>query len=168
MKPIVSIIMGSTSDLDIMEGAAKILEELEVPFEMNALSAHRTPDEVESFAKSAKDRGIKVIIAGAGMAAHLPGVIAAMTPLPIIGVPIKASLEGLDSILAILQMPPGIPVATVALNGARNAAILALQMIATGDEELMEKLITFKEELKQKIVKANQELSEIKYNFKTN
>ncbi len=168
MKPLVSIIMGSTSDLDVMEGAAKILEEFEIPFEMNALSAHRTPDEVEQFARSAKDRGIKVIIAGAGMAAHLPGVVAAMTPLPVIGVPIKASLEGLDSILAILQMPPGIPVATVALNGSRNAAILALQMIATGDEELMGKLITFKEDLKQKIVKANQELSEIKFKFKVN
>jgi 5-(carboxyamino)imidazole ribonucleotide mutase len=135
---------------------------------MNALSAHRTPDEVEVFARLAKNRGIKVIIAGAGMAAHLPGVIAAMTPLPVIGVPIKASLEGMDAILAILQMPPGIPVATVALNGAQNAAILALQMIATGDEKLMGKLITFKEELKQKIVKANNELSKIKYNFKTN
>lgn len=168
MKPIVSIIMGSTSDLDVMDGAAKILEEFEIPFEMNALSAHRTPDEVEVFAKSARERGIKVIIAGAGMAAHLPGVIAAMTPLPVIGVPIKATLGGLDSILAILQMPPGIPVATVALNGARNAAILALQMIAIGNEELMGKLISFKEELKQKIVKANQELSEIKFKYKTN
>ncbi|NOY97374.1 MAG: 5-(carboxyamino)imidazole ribonucleotide mutase, partial [Chlorobi bacterium] len=141
MKPVVSLIMGSTSDLDVMKGAAELLEELleefEIPFEMNALSAHRTPDEVEKFAKSAKNRGIKVIIAGAGMAAHLPGVIAAMTPLPVIGVPIKSTLEGMDSILAILQMPPGIPVATVALNGARNAGILALQMIATGDEGLM-------------------------------
>lgn len=168
MEPRVSIIMGSTSDLQVMEGAAKILDEFEVPFEMNALSAHRTPDEVEAFAKSAKERGIKVIIAGAGMAAHLPGVIAAMTPLPVIGVPIKSSLEGMDSILAILQMPPGIPVATVALNGAQNAAILAVQMMATGDAVLMEKMIAHKEKLKQKIVKANQDLSEIQYRFKTN
>ena len=109
-----------------------------------------------------------MIIAGAGMAAHLPGVIAAMTPLPVIGVPIKASLEGFDSILSILQMPPGIPVATVAVNGAMNAAILAVQMIATGDENLMKKIIDYKESLKQKIVKANDELSEVKYRFKTN
>jgi len=168
MEPKVSIIMGSTSDLGVMEGAAKILEEFEIPFEMNALSAHRTPGEVESFAKSAKGRGIKVIIAGAGMAAHLPGVVAAMTPVPVIGVPIKTSLEGLDSILAILQMPPGIPVATVALNGAQNAAILAAQMMATGDEKLMEKMLAFKESLKHKIVKANKELSEVRYKFKTN
>ena len=168
MEPKVSIIMGSTSDLDVMSKAAKLLDELEIPFEINALSAHRTPDEVEKFAKGAKDRGLKVIIAGAGMAAHLPGVIAAMTPLPVIGVPINASLSGFDSILAILQMPPGIPVATVAVNGAMNAAILAVQMMATGDKELMKKLITYKEGLKQKIVKANEELAEIKYNFKTN
>lgn len=168
MTPIVSIIMGSTSDMGVMEKAAKLFDELEIPFEIHALSAHRTPEAVEEFAKGAKDRGIKVIIAGAGMAAHLPGVIAAMTPLPVIGVPINASLSGFDSVLAILQMPPGIPVATVAVNGAMNAAILAAQMMATGDELLMNKLIGYKENLKQKIVKANQELSEIKYNFKTN
>ncbi len=168
MEPKVSIIMGSTSDLDVMAKAAKLLEDFEIPFEMNALSAHRTPEAVEIFAKGAKDRGIKVIIAGAGMAAHLPGVIAAMTPIPIIGVPINATLSGFDSILAILQMPPGIPVATVAVNGALNAAILAVQMMATGDEVLMQKLIDYKESLKQKIVKANEELSEIRYNFKTN
>ncbi len=168
MKPKVSIIMGSTSDLDVMAKAAKLLEDFEIPFEMNALSAHRTPEAVEIFAKGAKERGIKVIIAGAGMAAHLPGVIAAMTPIPIIGVPINATLSGFDSILAILQMPPGIPVATVAVNGALNAAILAVQMMATGDEVLMQKLIDYKESLKQKIVKANEELSEIRYNFKTN
>ncbi len=160
--------MGSTSDLDVMAKAAKLLEEFEIPFEMNALSAHRTPDEVEKFAKGAKGRGIKVIIAGAGMAAHLPGVIAAMTPVPVIGVPINASLSGFDSVLAILQMPPGIPVATVAVNGAMNAAILAVQMMATGDGELMQKMVDYKESLKQKIVKANQELSEVKYKFKTN
>ena len=160
--------MGSTSDLDVMAKAAKLLDEFEIPFEMNALSAHRTPDEVETFAKGAKDKGIKVIIAGAGMAAHLPGVIAAMTPVPVIGVPINASLSGFDSILAILQMPPGIPVATVAVNGAMNAAILAAQMMATGDNALMQKLVDYKAGLKQKIVKANQELSEVKYKFKTN
>ena len=168
MEPKVSIIMGSTSDLDVMASAAKLLDEFEIPFEINALSAHRTPDEVETFAKGAKDRGIKVIIAGAGMAAHLPGVIAAMTPLPVIGVPINASLSGFDSILAILQMPPGIPVATVAVNGAMNAAILSVQMMAIGDEVLMKKLVSYKESLKQKIVTANQELSKIKYSFKTN
>jgi 5-(carboxyamino)imidazole ribonucleotide mutase len=168
MTPKVSIIMGSTSDLDVMAKAAKLLEDFEIPFEMNALSAHRTPEAVEIFAKGAKDNGIKVIIAGAGMAAHLPGVIAAMTPIPVIGVPINATLSGFDSILAILQMPPGIPVATVAVNGALNAAILAVQMMATGDEVLMQKLIEYKESLKQKIVKANEELSEIRYNFKTN
>ncbi|HNW89089.1 MAG TPA: 5-(carboxyamino)imidazole ribonucleotide mutase [Bacteroidales bacterium] len=166
MKPLVSIIMGSTSDLPVMEAAAKFLDEMQVPFEMNALSAHRTPDEVADFAKNAQDRGIKVIIAGAGMAAHLPGVIAAMTPLPVIGVPIKSSLEGLDSILAILQMPPGIPVASVALNGAQNAAILALQILALSDETLMKKNLVFKENLKAKIVKANEELSKIKYSHK--
>ena len=168
MEPKISIIMGSTSDLGVMAKGAKLLDELEIPFEVHALSAHRTPVEVEVFAKGAKDRGIKVIIAGAGMAAHLPGVIAAMTPLPVIGVPINASLSGFDSLLAILQMPPGIPVATVAVDGAMNAAILAVQMMATGDETLMQKLVDYKEGLKQKIVKANQELSEVKFSFKTN
>src|SRR5512133_1946520 len=137
MGPIVSIIMGSTSDLPIMEKAAEILNTFKIPFEMNALSAHRTPEEVEKFSKNAEPRGIKVIIAAAGMAAHLPGVIASMTPVPVIGVPIKAALEGLDSILSILQMPPGIPVATVGINAAQNAAILAAQIIATGDREVM-------------------------------
>lgn len=168
MNAKVSIIMGSTSDLGVMGKAAKLLDDFEIPFEMNALSAHRTPAEVEVFAKGAKNRGIKVIIAGAGMAAHLPGVIAAMTPLPVIGVPINASLSGFDSVLAILQMPPGIPVATVAVDGAMNAAILAVQMMATGDDEMMNKLEKYKESLKEKIVKANEELSELKYKFKTN
>ncbi len=166
MTPLVSIIMGSTSDLPVMEDAAKVLNELSIPFEMNALSAHRTPDKVEEFAKSAKARGLKVIIAGAGMAAHLPGVIAAMTPLPVIGVPIKGSLEGLDSLLAIVQMPPGIPVATVAINGARNAGILAAQIIATGDDKLADKLVIFKEELKDKIIKANEDLAKVKFEYK--
>ncbi len=160
--------MGSTSDLDVMSKAAQLLDEFKIPFEMNALSAHRTPEEVEIFAKSALKRGIKVIIAGAGMAAHLPGVIAAMTPLPVIGVPIKASLEGFDAIMSILQMPPGIPVATVAVNGALNAGILAVQIMAAGNETLMKAMIDYKESLKDKIVKANSELSEIKYKYKTN
>lgn len=168
MEPKVSIIMGSTSDLDVMAKAALLLDEFEIPFEMNALSAHRTPDEVEKFAKEAHGRGVKVIIAGAGMAAHLPGVIAAMTPLPVIGVPINASLDGFDSLLAIAQMPPGIPVATVAVNGAMNAAILAVQIMAAGDPALLEKMVEYKERLKKKIVDANRELSEVKYKFKTN
>jgi 5-(carboxyamino)imidazole ribonucleotide mutase len=149
-----------------MEGAAKVLNELKVPFEMNALSAHRTPEKVEAFARSAQGRGVDVIIAGAGMAAHLPGVIAAMTPIPIIGVPIKASLDGMDSLLAIVQMPPGIPVATVAINGARNAGILAAQILAVADKALAQRLIDFKEDLKEKIVKANEELSSVSYEYK--
>jgi 5-(carboxyamino)imidazole ribonucleotide mutase len=168
MEPIVSIIMGSTSDLPVMEKAAEILNNFRIPFEMNALSAHRTPDEVEKFAKNAVARGIKVIIAAAGMAAHLPGVIAAMTPLPVIGVPIKASLEGLDSIFSILQMPPGIPVATVGVNAAQNAGILAAQIIATGDKALMTEVVKYKESLKKKIVQANEELKSVKYQYKTN
>ena len=166
MKAKVSIIMGSTSDLPVMEKSAQILNDFKIPFEINALSAHRTPEEVEVFAKGAMDNGIKVIIAGAGMAAHLPGVIAAMTPLPVIGVPIKASLDGMDALLAIAQMPPGIPVATVAINGAMNAGILAAQIIASGDEELQAEVIKFKESLKQKIVKANEDLASIKYDYR--
>ena len=168
MNPIVSIIMGSTSDLPVMEKAAKFFDEMEVPFEINALSAHRTPEAVEQFAKNAQNRGIKVIIAAAGMAAHLPGVIASMTTLPVIGVPIKASLDGMDALLAIVQMPPGIPVATVGINGSLNAAILALQMIATGDEAISQKLAAYKEDLKKKITQANEELAEIKFKFNTN
>jgi 5-(carboxyamino)imidazole ribonucleotide mutase len=168
MKAKVSIIMGSTSDLPVMEKAAKILDEFKIPFEINALSAHRTPEEVEKFAKTAKDRGIEVIIAGAGMAAHLPGVIAAMTSLPVIGVPINATLDGMDSLLAIVQMPPGIPVATVGINGAQNAGILAAQIMASGDENLKQILIDYKENLKSKIVKANEELAKIKFQYKTN
>ena len=168
MQPQVSIIMGSTSDLPVMEEAAKILNDLEIPFEMNALSAHRTPDEVEIFAKSAESNGIKVIIAAAGMAAHLPGVIAAMTPVPVIGVPIKASLDGWDSILSILQMPPGIPVATVGVNAAKNAGLLAAQILSVGDTELRNRFKINKNELKQKIVKANEELAKVEYKFKTN
>ena len=168
MTPVVSIIMGSTSDLPVMEKAAKLLDEMEIPFEMHALSAHRTPAEVEVFAKGAKDRGIKVIIAAAGMAAHLCGVIASMTTVPVIGVPINSTLDGMDALLAIVQMPPGIPVATVGINGALNAAILAVQMLSLENKELETKFIAYKEGLKKKIVKANEELKEIKYEFKTN
>ncbi len=167
MKPLVSIIMGSTSDLPVMEKACKWLDEQEIPFEMNALSAHRTPDAVERFAKGARSRGVKVIIAGAGMAAALPGVIAASTPLPVIGVPIKGMLDGLDAMLSIIQMPPGIPVATVGVNGAQNAAILAAEMIALGDEAIAAKVDAWKAGLGKKIEKANAELVAIKdYKFK--
>ena len=165
MSPIVSIIMGSTSDLPVMEKAAQLLNDLHVPFEMNALSAHRTPEAVEEFAKGARKRGIKVIIA----AAALPGVIAANTTLPVIGVPIKGSvLDGVDALYSIIQMPPGIPVATVAINGAMNAAILAVQMLALSDKELAEAFTAYKEGLKKKIVKANEDLKEVKYEYKTN
>ncbi len=168
MNPVVSIIMGSTSDMPVMEKACKFLDEMQVPFEVNALSAHRTPDAVEQFARGANDRGIKVIIAGAGMAAALPGVIAASTTLPVIGVPIKGMLDGLDAMLSIIQMPPGIPVATVGVNGAQNAAILAVEMMALADEALAVRLAEFKSGLKAKIEKANMELAEVKYNFNTN
>ena len=167
MKPLVSIIMGSTSDLPVMEKACKWLEQQEIPFEINALSAHRTPDAVESFAKGTKARGIRVIIAGAGMAAALPGVIAASTPLPVIGVPIKGMLDGLDAMLSIIQMPPGIPVATVGVNGAQNAAILAAEIMALADEKIAAKVEAWKAGLGVKIEKANKELDAIKdYKFK--
>ena len=160
--------MGSTSDLPVMEKAAAFLDSIQVPFEMNALSAHRTPAAVEEFAKGAQARGIKVIIAAAGMAAALPGVIAANTNVPVIGVPIKGMLDGLDAMLSIIQMPPGIPVATVGVNGAQNAAILAAQILAVADADLAARLAAHKEGLKDKIEKANAELSQVKYNFKTN
>jgi 5-(carboxyamino)imidazole ribonucleotide mutase len=170
MQPKVSIIMGSTSDLKIMEEAAKFLNEMQIPFEINALSAHRVPEMVLDFAKNAHTRGVKVVIAGAGGAAHLPGVIAALTPLPVIGVPIKSSnsIDGWDSILSILQMPSGIPVATVALDGAKNAAILAAQIIGTGDAAIFEKIKVFKADLANKISSANNELAKVKYDYKTN
>jgi 5-(carboxyamino)imidazole ribonucleotide mutase len=151
-----------------MEKAAKVFDEFEIPFEMHALSAHRTPAEVEDFAKNAKQRGIEVIIAAAGMAAHLPGVIASMTTLPVIGVPINSTLDGMDALLAIVQMPPGIPVATVGINGSMNAALLAIQILATKDAGLQLKLAEYKETLKEKIVKANTELANVKYKFKIN
>ncbi len=170
MTPKVSIIMGSTSDMPVMEAAAKILNDFRIPFEINALSAHRTPEQAMKFSKEAYDRGIRVIIAGAGGAAHLPGVIAALTPVPVIGVPIKASisLDGWDSILSIVQMPPGIPVATVGLNAAQNAGILAAQILATGDTEVLQTVKNYKAGLEKKIVKANEELSKIKFEFKVN
>ncbi|MBI2279188.1 MAG: 5-(carboxyamino)imidazole ribonucleotide mutase [Bacteroidetes bacterium] len=168
MKPLVSIIMGSTNDWKVMQKAADFFDEMEIPFEVNALSAHRTPDEVEKFAKNAKQNGVKVIIAAAGMAAHLPGVVAALTPLPVIGVPINASFDGLDALLAIVQMPPGIPVATVAVDGALNAAILATQMIGTGYETIYQKTVAYKNNLKTKMVKANEELASFNYKYRTN
>ena len=168
MKPLVSIIMGSTSDLPVMEKAARFFDELKIPFELHALSAHRTPAEVEDFARNAAPRGIRVIIAGAGMAAALPGVIAASSTVPVIGVPVKGMLDGLDALLSIVQMPPGIPVATVGVNGALNAAILAAQMLAVADASLAEKLAAYKEGLKDKIVRANAELAGVNYKFKTN
>lgn len=160
--------MGSTSDLPVMEKAAQVLNDFKIPFEMSALSAHRTPEEVEKFAKNAAARGIKVIIAAAGMAAHLPGVIASMTPLPVIGVPVKSSLEGLDALLSIVQMPPGVPVATVGINAAQNAGILAAQIIGTGNSEVFRQVASFKTSLKKKIVEANEELKQVKYPYKTN
>ncbi len=170
MKPRVSIIMGSTSDMKIMEQAAQFFNEMQIPFEINALSAHRVPEMVVEFAKNAHARGIEVIIAAAGGAAHLPGVIAALTPLPVIGVPIKSSnsIDGWDSMLSILQMPAGIPVATVALDGSKNAAILAMQILGTADKEIFAKMVKFKAELAEKIAKANKDLAEIKFEFKTN
>lgn len=167
MQPLVSIIMGSTSDLPVMEKACKWLEEQEIPFEVNALSAHRTPEAVEKFAREAKGRGLRVIIAGAGMAAALPGVIAASTALPVIGVPIKGMLDGLDAMLSIIQMPPGIPVATVGVNGAQNAAVLAAEMMALADEEIARKVENWKAGLGKKIEKANEELAHMEgYRFK--
>ena len=169
MKPLISIIMGSTSDLPVMEKAMKFLNEQQVPFEVNALSAHRTPDAVEQFAKGARDRGVKVIIAAAGMAAALPGCIAASTTLPVIGVPIKGMLDGLDAMLSIIQMPPGIPTATVGVNASLNSAILAMEMIALGDEEMHRKVSDYKATLGKKIEKANEDLASISdYEYKTN
>lgn len=166
MNPLVSIIMGSTSDWGVMEEAANFLNEMQIPFEVNALSAHRTPEKVESFSRMVQQRGIRVLIAGAGMAAHLPGVIAAYTTIPVIGVPIKSSLAGLDAMLSIIQMPPGVPVATVGINAARNAAILATQIIALSDTNIAQRLFSFKESLKEKVILANEELKKINYPYK--
>ncbi len=168
MTPKVSIIMGSTSDYSVMEKAAKFLDEQEIPFEINALSAHRTPKEVSLFASEAEQRGIKVIIAAAGMAAALPGAIAAETTLPVIGVPIKSSFEGLDSVLSMLQMPPAVPVSVMSVNGALNAAIMAMEILALTDETIKEKIHSYKHSLKEKIVKANEEFAKIEFKYKTN
>ncbi len=168
MKPLVSIIMGSTSDLPVMKKAADFLNTMAVPFEMLALSAHRTPDEVADFAHEAANRGVKVIIAGAGMAAALPGVIAAITPLPVIGVPLSATLQGQDALLSIAQMPPGIPVATTGIDGAMNAAVLAVRILSLADTELSTRYNNWRAALGQKIVKANAELASVTYDFKTN
>ena len=168
MKSIVSIIMGSTSDLPVMENAFKMLDELKVPFEVKVFSAHRTPAELEDYVQEADPRGIKVFIAAAGMAAALPGVVAANTTLPVIGVPIKGMLDGLDAMLSIIQMPPGIPVATVGVNASQNAAILAAQILSINDEELYDRIWDYKEGLAEKVEKANEELAGIKYKYKTN
>ncbi len=167
MKPLVGILMGSASDLPLMKEAAKILEQFEVPFEINVLSAHRTPDKALEYARTGRERGLKVFIAGAGGAAHLPGVVAAMTPLPVIGVPVNSSnsIKGIDSLLSIAQMPGGVPVATVAIDGAMNAGILAVQIIATGDAALQEKVIAYKENLKQKIYKSAEETQKLDFKF---
>lgn len=164
----VSIIMGSMSDLPVMKKAADFLDSMQVPFEMSALSAHRTPNEVAEFATTASARGIKVIIAGAGMAAALPGVIAAYTQLPVIGVPLSATLQGQDALLSIAQMPPGIPVATTAIDGAMNAAVLAVRILALSDLALAARYDEWCRNLSQKIVKANAELAAVKYDYKTN
>ena len=168
MNPTVSIIMGSTSDLPVMNKAADFLNSMQVPFEMIALSAHRTPDEVADFAHNAEARGVKVIIAGAGMAAALPGVIAAITPLPVIGVPLGATLMGQDALLSIAQMPPGIPVATTGIDGAMNAAVLAVRILALADTEIKLRYDAWRASLGEKIVKANESLRDVAYEFKTN
>lgn len=168
MKPLVSIIMGSTSDLPVLKKASDFLDSLEIPFEMNALSAHRTPFEVESFATQACSRGLKVIIAAAGMSAALPGVIASLTSLPVIGVPINSSLDGMDALLSIAQMPPGIPVVSVGINGGLNAAIIAARILSLDDPDIKKRLDSYSSSLSQKIIKANEELKDIKYKFKTN
>ena len=162
--------MGSKSDFPIMKEAIEILKSVKIEVEVDIVSAHRTPEKMFSYAKEAHKRGIKVIIAGAGGAAHLPGVVAAFTHLPIIGVPCRSSIsiDGWDSILSILQMPPGVPVATVGLDGAHNAGILAAQIIAVGDEALSERVYNHKQGLKQKIIKANESLTEYKFKFRTN
>lgn len=168
MKPLAGIIMGSASDLSVMQAAAEILDKLEVPFEINIVSAHRTPEKMFDYAKSAADRGIKVIIAGAGGAAHLPGMVASLTPLPVIGVPVKSSnsIDGWDSILSILQMPNGVPVATVALNAAQNAGILAAQIVSASDPELLKRIAAFKESLKVKVNESQSETDKVKLRFK--
>lgn len=170
MKPLVGIIMGSKSDLSVMSEAAAVLEKFEIPFEITVVSAHRTPDRMVEYAKTAVERDLKVIIAGAGGAAHLPGMVASLTPLPVIGVPIKSSnsMDGWDSVLSILQMPNGVPVATVALNAAQNAGILATQIIGTSNRSVLGNMAIFKQELKEKVMQSVKELEQVKYKFKVN
>ncbi len=158
----IAIIMGSDSDLPIMQKAADILKDLQVPFEMTIVSAHRTPERMFDFAKNAHERGIRVVIAGAGGAAHLPGMVAAISPLPVIGVPVKSSnsIDGWDSILSILQMPEGVPVATVALNAGRNAGILAAQILATSDPALLSRIIAFKKGLEKTVLEKAQKMEQ--------
>ncbi len=170
MTPLVSIIMGSTSDWEIMQKAANILNDFKIPFEVQALSAHRTPEQVFDFVKNTEAAGVKVIIAGAGLAAHLPGVVAAHTSLPVIGVPCSSStsINGWDAVLSILQMPPGIPVATVGLDAAQNAGILAAQILALTDNKIAQTVKDYKTNLKDKIVKANNDFKKIQYEYKVN
>lgn len=169
MKKVVSIIMGSDSDLPVMRQAAEVLEELNIGFELTIISAHRTPERMMDFAKKAHQRGIKAIVAGAGGAAHLPGMVAAISPLPIVGVPIKSSnsIDGWDSVLSILQMPGGVPVATVALNGAKNAGILAAQIVGSSDKDVLERIVQYKETLRQAVKDKYNRLEEEGYkNYK--
>lgn len=168
LQPLVGIIMGSSSDFAIMNEAAQILEKLEIPFEINIVSAHRTPQKMMEYAANAHLRGLKVIIAGAGGAAHLPGMVAAVSPLPVVGVPVKSSnsIDGWDSILSILQMPNGVPVATVALNAAQNAGIIAAQIIGTSDKSVLQKVLDFKDELKAKVMRSEVELTEKEFKFR--
>ncbi|MDB5256553.1 MAG: phosphoribosylaminoimidazole carboxylase, PurE protein [Chitinophagaceae bacterium] len=165
VTPVVGIIMGSQSDLKIMSAAAKVLENFQVPFELTIVSAHRTPHRMLEYAEGAAKKGIKVIIAGAGGAAHLPGMVASLTTLPVIGVPVKSSnsIDGWDSVLSILQMPGGVPVATVALDGAQNAGILAVQILASHDDALAKKMQAFKEELKSKVLKSVEDIAKEGY-----
>jgi 5-(carboxyamino)imidazole ribonucleotide mutase len=163
-KSLVAIIMGSDSDLVIMQDAAKVLDDFKIPYELTVVSAHRTPDRLYKYAKSLTTKEIKVVIAGAGGAAHAPGMVAALTPLPVIGVPVKTkSLEGLDSLLSIVQMPPGIPVATVGINAAKNAGILAAEIIGTSDKEVQKKVDQYKETLKNSVIEKAEKLEKIKY-----
>lgn len=164
MKPLIGIIMGSDSDLEVMSDAAKILDEFKISYELTVVSAHRTPKRLYNYASSALQRGLRVIVAGAGGSAHLPGMVASLTPLPVIGVPIKTkSMDGLDSLLSIIQMPPGIPVATVAINGAKNAGILAVSMLGITDSALQNKVSKYKIKLKNTVLKKVRKLEKIKY-----
>ena len=159
MKPLVGIIMGSDSDLPVMDDSAKILDELKIPYEKTIVSAHRTPDRMVEYGKTAAQRGLKVIIAGAGGSAHLPGMIASLTPLPVIGVPIKTkSMDGMDSLLSIVQMPPGIPVASMAINGAKNAGILAASIIGSSDEKILKRVSEYKEKIKNEVLEKVEKL----------